>query len=147
MRLRADNAKISCLAVSITTCEFERFSKQMQLFSATDVTEEIYENACNLLDSMWDEGIGSTPVRQLGIHTSKVSISEYRQYSFFDKQNYEKLAKISHAIDSIRSKYGEDAVVRARFIQNQVKAMGGGLSDERRTGITIGIRMDKELQK
>lgn len=41
----------------------------------------------------------------------------------------------------------EDAVIRARFIQNQVKAIGGGLSDERRTGIISGIRLDKELQK
>ena len=147
MRLRADDAKVSCLSVSICTCEFERFSKQMQLLSATDVTEEIYENACNLFDTMWHEGIGSTPIRQLGIHTSKVSVGEYRQFNLFDTLNYEKLAKMNRAVDAIRSKYGEGAVVRARFIQNQVKAMGGGLSDERRTGITTGIRLDKELQK
>lgn len=132
MRLRADNARISCIAVSITTCEFERFSKQMQLLSATDVTEEIYEYACRVFDSMWHEGIGSPPIRQLGIHTSKVNVGEYRQYNFFEQMNYEKLAKMNRAVDAIRFKYGEDAVIRARFLQNPVKSMGGGLDQERR---------------
>ena len=119
----------------------------MQLLSATDVTEEIYENACQLLDTMWHEGIGSKLIRQLGIHTSKVSIGEYRQFNLFDRLKYEKLAMMNRAVDEIRFVYGEDAVIRARFLANQVKSMGGGLSDERRTGITKGIRLDKELQK
>lgn len=147
MRLRTDEAKISCLSVSITTCEFERFSKQMQLLSATDVTEEIYQNACDLFDTMWHEGAQRTPIRQLGIHTTKVSAGEYRQQNMFETLDYEKLAKMNRAVDAIRSKYGEDAIMRARFLKNPIKSMGGGLDEERRTGITTGIRLDKELQK
>ncbi len=144
MRLRSDHAKISCLSVSITTCEFERSSKQMQLLSATDVTEEIYHNACRVFDSMWQEGSGSTPIRQLGIHTTKVTIGEHRQYSMFDPMDYEKCVKMNHAIDEIRAKYGEDSVMRARFLDNPVRSMGGGVDEERRTGITTGLRLEKE---
>ena len=146
MRLRDDNVKISCISVSIATCEFERYSKQMQLLSATDVTEEIYEKACEVFDMMWNKTSGTPPIRQLGIHTTKVSQCEYRQYNMFELINYEKYEKINRAVDAIRKKYGEDSVIRARFVKNDVKSMSGGLDKGRRTGITTGIRLDKEIQ-
>ncbi|MBQ9135117.1 MAG: DNA polymerase IV, partial [Lachnospiraceae bacterium] len=41
-RLRTDGVKISVISVHITTYQFQYSNKQMQLMSATDVTEEIY---------------------------------------------------------------------------------------------------------
>lgn len=45
-RLRNDNVKISVVNVHITTCEFCHGNRQMQLLTATDVTEEIFRAAC-----------------------------------------------------------------------------------------------------
>ncbi|HPF30347.1 MAG TPA: hypothetical protein PLZ77_09645 [Lachnospiraceae bacterium] len=44
-------------------------------------------------------------------------------------------------------RFGEDALVRACFVNNQIQSMGGGLDQEWRTGITVGLRLDKELQR
>ena len=147
IRLRADDAKISCISVSITTCEFEYFTKQMQLLSVTDITEEIYLNACKVFDMMWKEEGGNVPIRQLGIHTSKVSLGEYRQSNFYETIDYVKCSKVDRAVDTIRERFGEESVMRARFVNNRVTHIGGGLDKERRTGITTGIHLDKELQK
>lgn len=143
MRLRADQAKISCVSVSITTCLFERGSKQRQLLSVTDITEEIYKAACQVFDSMWN---GITSIRQLGVHTSKVSTEESRQYNLFDLTFYDKLERCNKTIDEIRKKYGEDAVMRASFLSSNITHIGGGLDKERRTGITTGISLEKERQ-
>ena len=59
-RLRADRVKISVVAVHITTYEFQHFNKQMQLSTATDVTEEIYEAACSI-----------SAVRGCGLHIAQ----------------------------------------------------------------------------
>ena len=54
-RLRADNVMISVVSVHLTTCEFKRMNKQMQLDSPTNITEEIYGAACQILDKLWDK--------------------------------------------------------------------------------------------
>ena len=80
-RLRKDNVRIGVVSVHVRTCEFVSASKQMQLLSATDVTEEIFRAACRLFDKLWD---GKTPLRQIGVHTSGVQADFGRQYNLFD---------------------------------------------------------------
>jgi len=141
MRIRMDHVKISCVAVSITSNEFEYSSKQMQLMSVTDVTEEIYENACQVFDRLWDN---ITPIRQLGVHTSRVSETGVRQYNLFDMTRYDKLEKCNQTIDTIRNRFGEDSVKRACFLDSKINHISGGLDKERRTGITQGLDLNKE---
>lgn len=140
-RLRADNVVISTVSVHITTNEFMYSNRQMQLASATNVTEEIYRAACHIFECLWDK---KTPLRQLGVHTSKVQIDTGRQYNLFDMQKYDRYEKVNRTIDIIRQKYGEDSVMRASFLRSNVSHMGGGLDKERRSGITIGIDVDNE---
>lgn len=144
MRLRADNVKIACVSVSIVTCLFEHGSKQKQLLSATDITEEIYNVACSVFDMLWD---GHSSIRQIGVHTSKVVDEGVRQYNLFDLTRYDKLEKCNKAIDEIRTKYGEDSVMRATFLTSNISHISGGLDKERRTGITTGIALEKELKE
>ena len=54
---------------------------------------------------------------------------------------------MDRAVDTIRERFGEESVMRARFVNNRVMHIGGGLDKERRTGITTGIHLDKELEK
>lgn len=84
----------------------------MQLESSTDVTEEIYRAAWTLLMRMWD---GKKPLRLLNVTATRLTEFEYRQYSLFDSVDYEKLEKANQAIDQIRAKFGENAVMRASF--------------------------------
>lgn len=141
MRLRSDHVKISEVGVHITTCEFQYFDKQMQLPASTDVTEEIYASACEILKRLWDR---RTPIRQIGVHTSKVESDTGRQYNLFDLQKYDRLETLNRTVDKIREKYGEDAVFRACFLKSNVAHMSGGLDKEKRSGVTLGIDVERE---
>lgn len=141
MRLRGDNVKISVISVHITTCEFQYAHKQMQIPTPTDVTEEIYTTACRIFKKLWD---GKTPIRQIGVHTSKVESDAGRQYNLFDMQKYDRLETWNRTVDKIREKYGEDAIFRAGFLKSNVTHMSGGLDKERRSGVTLGIDIKVE---
>ena len=128
MRLRADQAKISCVSITLRSSDFENRNRQMQLSSATDVTEEIYVSACRLFDELWD----GKPLRLIGVSTSRVTYEEYRQYNLFDQEKYDKLEKCDKAIDSIRARFGEDSIMRASFLNSRISHTGGGLNKEKR---------------
>lgn len=140
-RLREDNVKISVVSVHITTFEFQYCNRQMQLMSATDVTEEIYRAACCVFGGLWDF---KTPIRQIGVHTTKVQENAGRQYNLFDLQKFDRLETVNRMVDRIRSLYGDDSIFRASFLGSGVDHMSGGLDRERRSGVTIGIDTEKE---
>ncbi len=117
MRIRKDNAYISVVSVTIVDADFNKSSRQTSLSTGTNITDVIYENACTLFDKLWD----TNPIRLIGVHTSKASDECYTQYSLFDTEKNEKLEKLDMAIDSIRQKYGDNAVKRARFLEDNKK--------------------------
>lgn len=129
-RLRKDGVKIEMIAISIKDFNFKSETHQRTLSYGTNITNEIHQVACELLEELWN----GTPIRHLGIHTSRISTQGSRQLSLFEDDNYEKLEKLDQAIDSIREKYGSDAVKRATFIENKkVDHITGGISREKRT--------------
>lgn len=129
-RLRKDHVRIESVSVSIRFYDLSCISHQCMLNAATDLTKEIYDASCRLFDEVWD----GTPIRHLGIHTSKATKDgSSRQLSLFDKTNYEKLEKLDRAIDSIREKYGADSIKRASFLnQDKIDHLNGGISREKR---------------
>ena len=116
-RLRADHAYISVVSVNIVDADFRHSSKQISLPSTTDITEEIYQHACRLFDELWD----FSPIRLLGVQTSKATSENYVQYDLFQSEQNEKFSKLNAAIDQIRDRYGKDAVKRARFLSEENK--------------------------
>ena len=136
-RLRADHMEASCIAVSLVDFEFNHSSKQMTLLKTTCYTQEIYEHACEVFEKLWDH---HTPIRQLGVHTTKLADSRIHQVSLFEQtqsslEKQKKLAKLDVAIDAIRSKYGDNAIKRATFLNGNLEHMVGGISKEKKNGI------------
>lgn len=140
-RLREDNVKITVVSIHLTTYQFEYAGKQMQLMSATDVTEEIYATACQVFFKLWDK---ITPLRQIGVHTSGVQKDGVRQYNLFDMQKYDRLEKLDRTVDQIRARFGEDSIFRACFLDSSISHMSGGLDKDRRSGVTVGIDVEGE---
>lgn len=129
-RIRADNAYISVAGISIVDSEFAKYSRQTTLDSTTNVTEKIYETACRLFSECWN----GNPIRLLGLHTGKATSESFEQYNMFDLDKYEKLSKLNNAIDNIRSRYGEDSVKRACFVDSMdYDHMTGGMNKAKRT--------------
>lgn len=135
MRMRRDKKSARCLAVSLRSNQLENFTHQCTLPVATDSTEELFRYACRTFEEAWD---GETPLRQLGVHVTRLEERGLRQYDIFSVAgagDYEKKARLDNAIDDLREKYGEGILRRARFVGESV-VLAGGLSKERRTGIT-----------
>lgn len=124
-RLRKDKVLAGVISIHIVDYNFCGKSHQMTLLTPTNITAEIYQASLNLFDNLWD----GTPVRHLGIHTSKVTKDlGIRQISLFDnKLFYEKLTKWDNTIDSIRERYGSDSVKRAVFLKGSIYHMSGGV--------------------
>lgn len=132
-RLRADKAFVRSVTVTIRDCDFRTTSHQAGLENATNVTEIIYREACQLFDQLWDR----TPIRLLGVSTGKITDDSYSQMELFSAPTDkgpapEKLSKLNAAIDQIRSRYGEDSVKRARFLEADSSHMTSGLNKARR---------------
>ncbi|MBE5940166.1 MAG: DNA polymerase IV [Lachnospiraceae bacterium] len=116
-RLRYDKVCISVISVQIVDNDFNNSSKQISLTSPTDITEKIYDHACTLFDKLWN----GTPIRLLGVSTSKATTDATYQLDLFDNGETEKLKKLNAAIDSIRTKYGSDKVKRATLMDVNIK--------------------------
>lgn len=116
-RVRKEGVKAKMVSVEIKYSTFQSVSHQKQLLKATNTDKAIYKTACELFHELWS----GAPIRLLGIRTSKlVGETEPEQMSIFDLQNTieqenqenEKHQKLNKALDQIRKKYGEDAIVR-----------------------------------
>ena len=111
-RLRVDKMKVRVIGVYITNADFEQTRHQLTLPSATDVTQEIYSNCCQLFQKLWD----GSPIRLLGVSCSRITEDSSVQYNLFDGQKYERLQKLDHAVDQLRNRYGDDSIMRACFL-------------------------------
>ena len=118
-RLRESGQLAGMVNVEIKYNTFQTVSHQTTLTVPTDSSDIIYRTACELFDKIWD----GTPIRLLGIRTAKLqSFDAPVQMNLFDLNTSgpvsEKQHKLDAALDSIRSKYGNDAVVRGSFLSN-----------------------------
>ncbi len=111
-RLRADKVLCNCICVELKTWDFRVQSHQITLSSPTDSTSLIYQNACQILREFWD----LTPVRLIGVRTSKIAGDEFSQLSLFDSPESKKQRVFEKTVDQIRSRYGVDSIKRASFL-------------------------------
>lgn len=136
MRMRQDGKCGSCVSIHLRTNEFHHFSHQALLHSATNITSELFAAACRVFDEAWD---GQTPLRQLGVQVTRLSSEPYRQYDLFSGLSpvqYERKLRLDETVDSLRDRFGEDIIRRAKFAGEKGKHMAGGLDKTRRTGVT-----------
>ena len=138
-RMRKDEKCGRCISVHLRTSEFHHFSHQATLGGATNITAEIFEAACRVFDEAWD---GVTPLRQLGVQMTRLTDEPYQQYDLLSGMTpaqYERKLRLDETVDSLRDKFGEDIIRRAKFAQDPDSHMAGGLDKARRTGVTKPI--------
>lgn len=139
MRMRQDGKCGRCVSIHLRTNDFHHCSHQMLLHGATNITSELFEAACKVFDEIWD---GQTPLRQLGVQVTRLSTEPYQQYDMFSGLSpvqYERKLRLDETVDSLRDKFGEDIIRRAKFTGSSCNHMGGGLDKARRTGVTKPI--------
>lgn len=117
-RLRKQHVLAASLCVEIKYYTFTVSSHQMPLDPPSNTSEGIYQNACLLFAQLWN----GAPVRLLGIRAGKLLSDDAPiQMSLFDPEfsKSEKQRKLDQALDSIRSKFGEDAIVRGSMLPDK----------------------------
>ena len=108
-RLRSDDVKAHCITVSYRTKDFNRQSHGRKQDSATDITDEIYSIAVELMKEVWK----GEPVRLVALAASEIDRYGYEQVSLFGNENREKQKRLDRALDDIRNRYGKGSIVRA----------------------------------
>ena len=134
-RLRKAGQMAEMISVEIKYNTFKKVSHQITLLAPTCGSDTIYRTACELFAELWD----GTPVRLLGIRSSKLtSAGEPVQMSLFDlpapsrdntvgeqvvskksssnSPSPKKMEQLDAALDSIRQRYGSDAVMRGSLM-------------------------------
>jgi len=107
-RLRKDHLACQTVKIKVRWPDFTTITRQIKLSNPTHVDDEIYLAAQKLFRSVWKQG---RKVRLLGIGVTDLG-SQVRQLELFD-HSWEQDERLMQAIDTIRERYGKDAVKRA----------------------------------
>lgn len=113
-RLRRAGQKANMVSMEIKYHDFQSMSHQTQLSKPTSDEQVLLDTACRLFQEAWT----GEPVRLLGLRTAKlVDAGEPEQMSIFDlepqKPVDEKRQRLNAAMNQIKEKYGDDAVMKA----------------------------------
>lgn len=123
MRLRKSGFRASLVAISLRSHNFIRYSHQVQLNEFIDSTGEIYAYVCRLLEESWR----GEPLRHLGVSLSNFEPKENcEQLSMFNARLREKNRKVDQAVDQIRQRFGDEAIIRGVFANTDYKPILGG---------------------
>ena len=130
-RLRKHEFLAGNATVEIKYADFTKCSHQAPFLTPTNATSKIYGLSCELFDELWN----GSPIRLLGIRTSKLQdVGEPIQMSLFDIElpkeekpkvaeqrgpSIEKLEKLDKAMDSIKKRFGNDAIVRGSVLMKE----------------------------
>lgn len=126
LRLRAAHSCCRVISVEIKNSDLESCSHQRKLFSPTSITNEIYKNVVELFEEVWK----GEKIRHLGVRLTDLCSDEFLQPSFFDEKDRDKKNALDSAIDNIRYKYGNTAVMRGIFLDGEFSPMTGGAGVE-----------------
>ncbi len=114
-RLGTDGVLAQVVAVTIKDNTFHQCSHQCTLPTVTNSCEELHVAVCHLFDDLWD----GSPIRLLGVSTSKITKQETQQISLLNTNFFQKQGKMGAALEEIRKTYGENAIFRASSLENK----------------------------
>ncbi len=119
IRLRRQKKYATVIGVILKDNYFKRKSHQRKLVNATNVTSDIYKNAKEILDEMWND----EKIRLIGVRLDKLVDNVMYQASLFDIDNNEE-SKVDTVIDSLKQKYGNKIITKAS-LKNDKKQYNG----------------------
>ena len=117
-RMRADNVKAYCVAVSIRSNDFKTRSHQRKLMDPTDISNEVYLLSKQLFAELWD---GRTPLRLIGVALNDLTREETSQMSLFPDEKKERSRKLDQTYDAINKKFGAATIQRGSNLQSDLR--------------------------
>lgn len=130
-RLRRAGLKCNTVQVLILDPKFKAITRQKRLLKPTYLYKEIRDTAIGIIHSAWDL---SAPIRMLTITgMNLVPEHETEQLSFFgeeDDAKRKKIEKIERVVDSLRNRFGKDAISMGIIGENDIGLTGRGGEDD-----------------
>lgn len=123
MRLRRLNMRATLVSLHLCTHEFASWGHQVQLPYDTASTSELYRVGRTLLESSWK----GEPLRKMGISAGNFSPPDQSQLCLLGPGSPEREEQANLAVDRIRSRYGESAIIRGTFANTPVSPLQGGV--------------------
>lgn len=116
--LRENHALAGVIQVHIRDSKLKVTEHQRKLPQPVRLTELLFKAGAQLISEIWD---GETPLRSIGIRACDlVSEDECIQLSFdFNTEHLDKMEKLEAEIETIRSRFGKDSVMRCRQINSE----------------------------
>lgn len=121
-RLRKMGMAGSVVQIKVRYSDFSTITRQKALSKLTNIDDEIYETARQLLEKNLEQ---ERPVRLLGVGVSNLDLPG-QQLGLFD-QNVVRKQELLHAIDTLKDRFGRDIIVRASNLKE-----GNYFDDEER---------------
>jgi len=125
-RLRKLNRSARLIGLTVRSSDLSWNQHQSMLDAPISTTQQIYDESKRLFAALWD----GEPVRQLGIRLSELCTGINQQTSIFEDLEGEKQRTIDNTLDTIRSIYGSDAIMRGTLINVELPTALGDADDE-----------------
>ena len=110
-QLRYNKMYTDTIGIWLKYSYFEKISKQEKLDISISTDEEIYENAYQIFDKLWNHDDG---IRSICVFISGLSSEKKRQLSIFDMDSNNRNSidneKVQKLIDEIQSRYGKNII-------------------------------------
>lgn len=121
-RLRRQNLMASGVQLTIRTPDMKTITRSCQLEALSESAEDIYKAACKLYVQHWKS---DKPVRLLGVTLQGLKSKEESavQLDLFDYERQPKKESLNKAMDMLRNKFGENAVLTAGMLRDSHSAL------------------------
>jgi len=112
----------STVQIVIRDPEMRTITRASTLQAPIDSLDDVYREACRLMDRHWKEG---QPVRLLGITLQGLSPKKDTpvQLDLFHYREAPRKEQLYSVMDRLRDKYGEDAVLTAGMLTDDPSAL------------------------
>lgn len=114
-RLRRQGLLASTVQITIRDPDMKTITRAEKLKGPSENREDFYRTACKLFDRHWPQG---EPVRLLGVTLQNLTAKQETalQLDLFDYDKQPVKEKLTKAMDAIRDKYGEGALLTAGML-------------------------------
>lgn len=118
VRMRKKGVKCTVVQVTIKDPDLHSIQRQEKLDRPTNLAKDITDKAMEIMRRSWNM---KNPIRMLTVTGGGiVDENASEQISFFDEAKNPKQENLEKTLDSIREKYGKDAVQNANIIKNDI---------------------------
>lgn len=121
-RLRRQKLVALTVQITVRRQDMTTINRSHTLSAPTDTTDIVYREACRLFDRHWKHG---EPVRLLGVTLQNLSLIDETamQLDLFSYEEQPKKEALTKAMDRLRDKFGEDAVLTAGMLGDDPSAL------------------------